>query len=84
MKNFAPDSRISHFLNFNIAEQYHVVRNRRQAEFDNKPLIQIPLSHLFEKFKTEQINSKQLFEQICDLKLNWYLHASNQKSVVVP
>ena len=60
----------SHFLNFaNIAEQYHVVRNRRQAEFDEQAPNPNPLSHLFEKFKTEQINSKQLFEQICDLKI---------------
>jgi phosphoenolpyruvate carboxylase len=66
----------SHFLNFaNIAEQYHVVRNRRQAEFDEQAPNPNPLSHLFEKFKTEQINSKQLFEQICDLKIELVLTA---------
>ncbi len=29
----------THFLNFaNIAEQYHVVRSRRQSEFDDRTL----------------------------------------------
>lgn len=66
----------SHFLNFaNIAEQYHVVRNRRQAEFDEHAPNPNPLSHLFEKFKTEQINQKQLFQQICDLKIELVLTA---------
>lgn len=66
----------SHFLNFaNIAEQYHVVRSRRQAEFDEHAPSPNPLPHLFEKFKTQQINAKQLFQQICDLKIELVLTA---------
>ena len=66
----------SHFLNFaNIAEQYHVVRSRRQAEFDEHAPSPNPLPHLFEKFKTQQINAQQLFQQICDLKIELVLTA---------
>ncbi|NIE96319.1 phosphoenolpyruvate carboxylase [Acinetobacter sp. Tr-809] len=66
----------SHFLNFaNIAEQYHVVRSRRQAEFDEQAPSPNPLPHLFEKFKTQQINAQQLFQQICDLKIELVLTA---------
>ena len=60
----------SYFLNFaNIAEQYHVVRNRRQAEFDEQTSSPNPLTHLFEKFRTQQISEQHLFQQICDLKI---------------
>ncbi|WP_417211876.1 phosphoenolpyruvate carboxylase [Acinetobacter venetianus] len=66
----------SHFLNFaNIAEQYHVVRSRRQAEFDEQAPSPNPLPHLFEKFKTQQINEQQLFQQLCDLKIELVLTA---------
>lgn len=66
----------SHFLNFaNIAEQYHVVRSRRQAEFDEQAPSPNPLPHLFEKFKSQQINMQQLFQQICDLKIELVLTA---------
>ncbi|ENW83281.1 phosphoenolpyruvate carboxylase [Acinetobacter sp. ANC 3929] len=66
----------SHFLNFaNIAEQYHVVRSRRQAEFDEQAPSPNPLPHLFEKFKSQQINTQQLFQQICDLKIELVLTA---------
>lgn len=66
----------SHFLNFaNIAEQYHVVRSRRQAEFDEQAPSPNPLPHLFEKFKSQQINAQQLFQQICDLKIELVLTA---------
>ena len=53
----------SYFLNFaNIAEQYHVVRNRRQAEFDEQTSSPNPLTHLFEKFRTQQISEQHLFQ----------------------
>ncbi|WP_109440126.1 phosphoenolpyruvate carboxylase [Acinetobacter haemolyticus] len=66
----------SHFLNFaNIAEQYHVVRNRRQAEFDEQVPNPNPLAPLFEKFKTQQISAQQLFQQICDLNIELVLTA---------
>ncbi|WP_436863483.1 phosphoenolpyruvate carboxylase [Acinetobacter haemolyticus] len=66
----------SHFLNFaNIAEQYHVVRNRRQAEFDKQVPNPNPLAPLFEKFKTQQISAQQLFQQICDLNIELVLTA---------
>ncbi|KXO85336.1 phosphoenolpyruvate carboxylase [Acinetobacter venetianus] len=66
----------SHFLNFaNIAEQYNVVRGRRQAEFDEQAPSPNPLPHLFEKFKTQQINEQQLFQQLCDLKIELVLTA---------
>ncbi|MDM1018711.1 phosphoenolpyruvate carboxylase [Acinetobacter sp. VNK23] len=66
----------SYFLNFaNIAEQYHVVRNRRQAEFDEQAPSPNPLTHLFEKFKTQQIGEQQLFQQICDLNIELVLTA---------
>ena len=66
----------SYFLNFaNIAEQYHVVRNRRQAEFDEQTSSPNPLTHLFEKFKTQQISEQHLFQQICDLNIELVLTA---------
>ncbi|MCH7308503.1 phosphoenolpyruvate carboxylase [Acinetobacter sp. NIPH 1852] len=66
----------SHFLNFaNIAEQYHVVRSRRQAEFDEHAPNPNPLSHLFEKFNAKKISPQQLFQQICDLKIELVLTA---------
>ena len=48
----------SHFLNFsNIAEQYHVVRSRRQSEFDeNEPSPNV-LVPLFEQFKSKNISA---------------------------
>lgn len=66
----------SYFLNFaNIAEQYHVVRNRRQSEFHQQQLSPNPLVPLFEKFKQHKITSKQLFEQITQLNIELVLTA---------
>ena len=66
----------SHFLNFaNIAEQYHVVRQRREAEFDQQSPSPNPLPHLFEKLKKQQIQPQKLFQQICDLNIELVLTA---------
>ncbi len=66
----------THFLNFaNIAEQYHVVRHRRQSEFDEGSESPNPLIPLFEKFKAKDISSDQLFKQICELKIELVLTA---------
>ena len=66
----------THFLNFaNIAEQYHVVRSRRQSEFDVDAPSPNPLDHLFAKFKDKQISSETLFKQICELKIELVLTA---------
>ncbi|ANF82927.1 phosphoenolpyruvate carboxylase [Acinetobacter sp. NCu2D-2] len=66
----------THFLNFaNIAEQYHVVRRRRQSEFDENSESPNPLIPLFEKFKAKDISSEQLFKQICELKIELVLTA---------
>ena len=55
----------THFLNFsNIAEQYHVVRSRRQSEFDESLPSPNPLDHLFEKFKQHQISAETLYKQV--------------------
>lgn len=66
----------SHFLNFsNIAEQYHVVRSRRQSEFDEtqpSPNVLVPL---FEQFKTQEISTQQLYQQICQLSIELVLTA---------
>ena len=66
----------THFLNFsNIAEQYHVVRSRRQSEYDESLPSPNPLDHLFEKFKEEDISPETLYQQICDLKIELVLTA---------
>ena len=66
----------SHFLNFaNIAEQYHVVRSRRQKEFDPANGSANVLEPLFEKFKQQQINAEQLYQQICQLNIELVLTA---------
>lgn len=66
----------SYFLNFaNIAEQYHVVRSRRRSEFDEQGPPPNPLIHLFEKFKQNQISSKQLFQQVSNLSIELVLTA---------
>ncbi|MFU9045691.1 phosphoenolpyruvate carboxylase [Acinetobacter tibetensis] len=66
----------THFLNFaNIAEQYHVVRSRRQSEFDPKAESPNPLDHLFQKFKTHQVSAEQLYQQLCELKIELVLTA---------
>ena len=66
----------THFLNFaNIAEQYHVVRSRRQHESDAESISPNPLEHVLEKFKKHNISSEQLFQQICDLKIELVLTA---------
>ena len=66
----------SHFLNFsNIAEQYHVVRSRRQSEFDEtqpSPNVLVPL---FEQFKNKNISTQQLYQQICELSIELVLTA---------
>ncbi len=66
----------SYFLNFaNIAEQYHVVRQRRQSELNEQAQSPNPLVPLFEKFKQQHITSTQLFEQICQLNIELVLTA---------
>ena len=66
----------THFLNFaNIAEQYHVVRSRRQSEFDPDAPSPNPLDHLFAKFKANEISADTLFQQICELKIELVLTA---------
>ncbi len=66
----------THFLNFaNIAEQYHVVRSRRQSEFDETAPSPNPLDHLFAKFKNNDISTDTLFQQICDLNIELVLTA---------
>lgn len=66
----------THFLNFaNIAEQYHVVRRRRQSEFDETAESPNPLVPLFEKFKQKEISSDTLYQQICELKIELVLTA---------
>ncbi|HEX5382981.1 MAG TPA: phosphoenolpyruvate carboxylase [Acinetobacter sp.] len=66
----------THFLNFaNIAEQYHVVRSRRQSEFDPEAPSPNPLDHLFQKFKTHQVSAEQLYQQLCELKIELVLTA---------
>ena len=66
----------SHFLNFsNIAEQYHVVRSRRQSEFDeNEPSPNV-LVPLFEQFKSKNISAAQLYQQVCELSIELVLTA---------
>lgn len=66
----------THFLNFaNIAEQYHVVRSRRQSEFDTQSPSQSPLDQLLEKFKQQDISADTLFKQICELNIELVLTA---------
>ncbi|WP_312051011.1 phosphoenolpyruvate carboxylase [Acinetobacter schindleri] len=66
----------THFLNFaNIAEQYHVVRRRRQSEFDETAESPNPLVPLFEKFKQQEISPESLYQQICELKIELVLTA---------
>lgn len=66
----------SYFLNFaNIAEQYHVVRNRRQSELNEQLPSLNPLVTLFEKLNQHKITSKQLFEQLCQLDIELVLTA---------
>ena len=66
----------SHFLNFaNIAEQYHVVRSRRQNEFDESSISANVLDPLFEKFKQHQISVQQLYQQVCELNIELVLTA---------
>ncbi len=66
----------SHFLNFaNIAEQYHVVRSRRQAESDPEQASPNVLEPLFEKFKTQNISASQLYQQVCELNIELVLTA---------
>ena len=66
----------THFLNFaNIAEQYHVVRSRRQSETEDPTTSPNPLEHLFEKFRTQSIAKDALYQQICDLKIELVLTA---------
>ncbi|WPC34831.1 phosphoenolpyruvate carboxylase [Acinetobacter sp. YWS30-1] len=66
----------THFLNFaNIAEQYHVVRRRRQSEFEESTESPNPLVPLFEKFKQQEISAETLYQQICELKIELVLTA---------
>ena len=66
----------THFLNFaNIAEQYHVVRRRRQSEFDHTAESPNPLVPLFEKFKQQEISADTLYQEICELKIELVLTA---------
>ena len=74
---FLPLTRaFTHFLNYaNIAEQYHVVRSRRQSEFDAHSPSQNPLDQLLEKFKQQDISADTLFKQICELNIELVLTA---------
>ncbi|WP_173911980.1 phosphoenolpyruvate carboxylase [Acinetobacter sp. Marseille-Q1618] len=66
----------SHFLNFsNIAEQYHVVRSRRQSEFDENAPSPNVLVPLFEQFKNKNISAAQLYQQVCELSIELVLTA---------
>ena len=66
----------SHFLNFaNIAEQYHVVRSRRQKEFDPANASANVLEPLFDKFQQKEISAEQLYQQICQLNIELVLTA---------
>ncbi|ENW27083.1 phosphoenolpyruvate carboxylase [Acinetobacter lwoffii] len=66
----------THFLNFaNIAEQYHVVRRRRQSEFDHTAESPNPMVPLFEKFKQQEISADTLYQEICELKIELVLTA---------
>ena len=66
----------THFLNFaNIAEQYHVVRRRRQSEFEHTAESPNPLVPLFEKFKQQEISADTLYQEICELKIELVLTA---------
>ncbi len=66
----------SHFLNFtNIAEQYHVVRSRRQNECDEHATSPNVLDPLFDKFKQQQISADVLYQQICELNIELVLTA---------
>lgn len=66
----------THFLNFaNIAEQYHVVRSRRQSEFDDSAPSPNPLVPLFQKFQQHGISAETLFQQICELNIELVLTA---------
>jgi len=66
----------THFLNFaNIAEQYNVVRSRRQSEFDEHAPSPNPLDHLLQKFKDHKISADTLFKQICELNIELVLTA---------
>ncbi|MBF7681957.1 phosphoenolpyruvate carboxylase [Acinetobacter sp. B5B] len=72
---FLPITRaFTHFLNFaNIAEQYHVVRSRREAEIAQQHTN--PLQPLFDKLKQHDISQEQLFQQVCDLNIELVLTA---------
>ncbi|MCF9047008.1 phosphoenolpyruvate carboxylase [Acinetobacter nectaris] len=74
---FLPLTRaFTHFLNFaNIAEQYHVVRGRREAEFDTARTSPNPLIPLFEKLQQHNIDQETLYQQICDLSIELVLTA---------
>ncbi|GAB3050835.1 phosphoenolpyruvate carboxylase [Acinetobacter apis] len=74
---FLPLTRaFTHFLNFaNIAEQYHVVRGRRAAEFDDQKASPNPLGPLFDKLQEHHIDQEQVFQQVCDLNIELVLTA---------
>ncbi|AOA56937.1 phosphoenolpyruvate carboxylase [Acinetobacter larvae] len=66
----------SHFLNFaNIAEQYHVVRSRRQNESDPEQPSPNVLEHLFTRFQQQQISAEELYHQVCNLNIELVLTA---------
>ena len=66
----------THFLNFaNIAEQYHLVRTRRQSEFDTQSPSLNPLDQLLQKFKQQNISADTLFQQMCELNIELVLTA---------
>ena len=66
----------SHFLNFaNIAEQYNVVRSRRQSEFNEQSPSPNVLVPLFEKFKNQNISATALYQQVCELNIELVLTA---------
>ena len=66
----------THFLNFaNIAEQYHVVRQRRQLEIKANGRHPNPLHNLFERFKAGEISPDALYQQVSALKIELVLTA---------
>ncbi len=46
-----------------------------KVEFDEQAPSPNPLDHLFEKFKSNNISAEQLFQQICELKIELVLTA---------
>ncbi|OEY91520.1 phosphoenolpyruvate carboxylase [Acinetobacter qingfengensis] len=68
----------THFLNFaNIAEQYHVVRVRRQQQFqpESKPNQNNAIQTLFQLCQDQHISNEDLYSAICQLSIELVLTA---------